>query len=89
MNAAPHPLCGWLISEAAELAIERAQHAASLLASLDADTAYSAAIEPGDMAAIADYIGRDLRDVLADATYIRPSTLTRCGGTDQPDTLAP
>lgn len=75
---------GYLLPERHHHALERAQRAASLLASIDATTGYRAAIEPDLMAAVADYIDCDLRNVLADAVYLPPATSIHSGGTSDP-----
>lgn len=61
------------ISEDAHDRLWRAQQAAALLATLNHDVSRTAGFSQDGPAAVAEYVARDLEDVLARATLIRPN----------------
>ena len=60
----------YLITEDAQTALERAQHALKLLADLNAAAARGDDVSADGTAAIADYVARDLAEVLATARVV-------------------
>ncbi len=64
------------ISEDAHDRLWRAQQAASLLAFLNHDVARAAGFSEDGTAAVAEYVARDLADVLGAATLIHPQIRT-------------